>query len=179
LSVLQDGQSAAFAEQPIRFEETGGAVRRIIDGFHRDDEDQWVAELSCLHNQHIRHDPPWQERPWVVEEETRIGRIGSELDCPLCDRAELPAGLVLHRTAGPFDQDSLPKGLLEAHRVAARTWGRLRIASGKVIFKMEGNPPLEMTLEEGDSQHIPPLTPHSLTVVGPVQLSIDFFARPR
>ena len=25
----------------------------------------WVAELECGHTQHVRHDPPWTNRPWV------------------------------------------------------------------------------------------------------------------
>src|SRR5262249_8363555 len=24
----------------------------------------WVAELECGHNPHVRHDPPWECRPW-------------------------------------------------------------------------------------------------------------------
>ncbi|MET0349673.1 MAG: DUF3565 domain-containing protein, partial [Rhizobacter sp.] len=37
-----------------------------ITGFHQDDEQHWVAQLACGHNQHVRHDPPWQLRPWVI-----------------------------------------------------------------------------------------------------------------
>ena len=66
-------------------------MKRAIAGFHQDDQGDWVAELSCLHNQHVRHRPPFQERPWVVTEAGRAGRIGTELDCPLCDRGEPPA----------------------------------------------------------------------------------------
>jgi len=40
-------------------------VKREITGFHLDGERHWVAELECGHGQHVRHDPPWQLRPWV------------------------------------------------------------------------------------------------------------------
>jgi tellurite methyltransferase len=66
---------------------------------HQDEDGDWVAELSCLHNQHVRHRPPFQERSWVLEESGRVERIGAELDCALCDRAELPDGLRLVRRA--------------------------------------------------------------------------------
>ena len=66
-------------------------MRRTIEGFRRDGAGEWVAKLSCLHGQHVRHGPPFQERPWVVSEAGRAERIGAELDCPLCDRAQLPA----------------------------------------------------------------------------------------
>src|SRR5689334_1037053 len=46
---------------------------------------QWVAELECGHNQHVRHDPPYVERPWVVTEHGRRSRLGHELNCVRCD----------------------------------------------------------------------------------------------
>ncbi|HVQ45860.1 MAG TPA: DUF3565 domain-containing protein [Gemmatimonadales bacterium] len=57
---------------------------RLIVGFHQDQEGDWVAELECGHNQHVRHDPPWQERAWVLSSEGRGGRLGTRLICPLC-----------------------------------------------------------------------------------------------
>ena len=59
---------------------------RAITGFHQDPEDHWVADLECGHGQHMRHDPPWQVRPWVLDESSRRERLGSTLDCLRCDR---------------------------------------------------------------------------------------------
>lgn len=56
-----------------------------ITGFHQDEEGVWVAELGCGHQQHVRHDPPWQVRPWVTSPEGRAGRIGTLIDCRSCD----------------------------------------------------------------------------------------------
>lgn len=147
---------------------------RTIVGFHRDDEGDWVAELSCLHAQHVRHRPPFQLRPWATTEEGRAGRIGAELDCPLCDRAELPAGLRTARTAGPFDEATLPAGLRRDHRVAEGTWGRLRVLDGAVRFTMATTPPVDVRLAAGGSHAIPPAVPHALAVDGPVRLAVDF-----
>lgn len=61
-----------------------GPPERRITGFHQDDEGHWVAELECGHQQHVRHDPPWQVRPWVLDEVTRTARIGTLLACRLC-----------------------------------------------------------------------------------------------
>lgn len=63
-------------------------MKRKITGFHLDELDDWVAELECGHNQHVRHDPPWVQRPWVVTPEGRAGVLGRELDCKKCDRHE-------------------------------------------------------------------------------------------
>ena len=56
-----------------------------IVGYHQDDEQHWVAELECGHNQHVRHDPPWTNRPWVVTAEGRAQKLGALLPCKKCD----------------------------------------------------------------------------------------------
>ena len=65
------------------------ATRRIA-GFHQDEENHWVADLECGHSQHVRHDPPWQVRPWVITVEGRNGRLGTTLECRLCDGRSVP-----------------------------------------------------------------------------------------
>ncbi|MFK8018956.1 MAG: DUF3565 domain-containing protein [Pseudomonadales bacterium] len=60
-------------------------MRQAIGGFHLDEYDDWLAELSCGHNQHVRHNPPFIGRPWVVSEEGRTGMLGETLNCSLCD----------------------------------------------------------------------------------------------
>jgi len=59
---------------------------RAIVGFHTDDDGHWVAELACGHNQHVRHDPPWQNRPWVITEAGRRAALGQRLACRKCDQ---------------------------------------------------------------------------------------------
>jgi hypothetical protein len=63
--------------------EAPGVLRRIV-GFHQDDEQHWVADLECGHAQHVRHDPPWQIRPWVTTPEGRAAFIGTPLQCLKC-----------------------------------------------------------------------------------------------
>ena len=151
---------------------------RHITGFHRDDEGDWVAELDCLHTQHVRHQPPFQDRPWVLTEAGRAERLGTELDCPRCDRAELPPGLVVERTAGPFDETTLPAGLRRGHRLPAGTWGCLRVLEGSVGFWIGTDMAVEHHLDAGQTQPIPPEVSHELRPTGPVQLIVDFLRRP-
>jgi hypothetical protein len=44
-----------------------------------------VADLECGHAQHVRHSPPWVNRPWVARPEGRNGMIGAALNCKRCD----------------------------------------------------------------------------------------------
>lgn len=62
-------------------------MKQKISGFHLDSENHWVADLDCGHRQHVRHQPPWMERPWVLTEQGRRGFLGVELECKRCDEA--------------------------------------------------------------------------------------------
>ena len=70
-------------------------MKQPITGYHKDEECHWVAQLACGHNQHVRHDPPWVNRPWVVSEDGRESMIGFELDCKKCDEGALPIGTLV------------------------------------------------------------------------------------
>ncbi|MBP8184645.1 MAG: DUF3565 domain-containing protein [Pseudomonas sp.] len=56
---------------------------RLLD-FHQDAQGHWVASLSCGHTQHLRHQPPWQNRPWVLAAEQRQARLGKAFPCGWC-----------------------------------------------------------------------------------------------
>lgn len=60
-------------------------MKQPITGFHLDDESDWVAELACGHVQHVRHNPPWVERPWVVTQDGRASMLGQLLECKKCE----------------------------------------------------------------------------------------------
>ncbi len=60
-------------------------MQRHITGYHQDEENHWVAQLDCGHNQHVRHDPPWTNRPWVISPEGRARMLGTVLNCKKCD----------------------------------------------------------------------------------------------
>ena len=58
-------------------------VSRIV-GFHQDEDGHWVVDLSCAHTQHLRHQPPWQSRAWVLDAAERQRRIGEAFACGWC-----------------------------------------------------------------------------------------------
>jgi hypothetical protein len=64
-------------------------LRRCIIGFRSDPDEPgaWIADLACGHTQHVRHQPPFQERPWVLTPEGRARFVGTEIECSDCDEA--------------------------------------------------------------------------------------------
>lgn len=70
-------------------------MKQSIVSFHIDEHSHWVARLACGHHQHVRHDPPWMNRPWVTSESGRHAWIGYQLECKKCDEgqpADTPPG---------------------------------------------------------------------------------------
>ena len=57
-------------------------AKQPMIGYHLDEENHWVAELKCGHFQHVRHDPPWTTRPWVLTEQGRWSGVGLPGLCP-------------------------------------------------------------------------------------------------
>ena len=153
-------------------------MHRRMTGFHQDDAGDWVAELSCLHAQHIRHQPPFRDAAWIEDAHSRRQRVGQLLDCPLCDRAELPDGLQEVRTTAIWDRESVPPALLRSHQVAAGTWGLLRVERGWLRFHAETSPPLHVVVDATLPQPIPPEVEHHLELDGEVRFAITFLRRP-
>lgn len=89
LRELLDASDAPSAELAQAVHDAWSVVvKQPIVGYHLDDEGHWVAELACGHGQHVRHDPPWQVRPWVTTPEGRAKFLGFELECLKCERGE-------------------------------------------------------------------------------------------
>lgn len=62
-------------------------MQQTIIGFEQDEIGDWRAILACGHRQHVRHNPPLVDRPWVLTAAGRARFVGHVLDCVLCDEA--------------------------------------------------------------------------------------------
>ena len=148
-------------------------LRQIV-GFEVDDVGDWAARLDCRHRQHIRHQPPFRVAPWINDETERAERIGSALDCPLCDRCELPQDLTVHRTTATWDERTMPEALRRAHRLASGRWDRLRVTRGSLRFVARTDPVTDVVVDAERWQAIPPDVEHHIEPRGPTRFAIDF-----
>jgi tellurite methyltransferase len=114
----------------------------------------------------------------VLDADGRAARLGLPLECPLCDRAELPQGVHLVRTSRQWNQHTMPVGLTRAHRLAAGTWGRIVVYEGRLRFKAQTQPEVDTVLRAGWHQGIPPEVEHEVQPLGEVRFSIDFLSIP-
>lgn len=155
------------------------SVERRIIGFVEDEIGDWVAQLDCFHRQHVRHHPPFRSAPWVLDEAGRMSRVGTPLDCPPCDRAELPDGLVSNRVTATWDEQTMPAGLRRAHRVAPGTWGNIRVVEGALRFVAETQPRIDVVIAAGSTQAIPPDVVHEVEPQGSVRFFVEFLGQPK
>jgi tellurite resistance-related uncharacterized protein len=151
-------------------------VQRRIVAFERDDLGDWVALLDCHHRQHVRDRPPLWPAAWVLDDATREERVGSALDCPLCDRTEVPADLVVVRTTPLWDEHSMPQALRRSHRVASGVWGRLLVEQGRLRFVARTTPVVDVVVDHGHAQGIPPDVEHFIEPQGSARFSVEFLA---
>ena len=89
----------------------------------------------------------------------------------------LPDGLEHVRTTDIFDNDTVPAGLLRAHRVADGVWGRLVVHSGTVSFVFDDEPEHPITVSAGDAVAIPPARQHHLELHDAASFAVEFQRR--
>lgn len=141
--------------------------------FHQDSDGVWVAELSCGHAQHVRHEPPWQIREWTTTQAGRDAKVGAALDCPSCNMAKLPEGATAYERTRTrtFTDETIPAGLLRDHRTKPGTWAHLVIEEGKLEYACDRgtfvlNPDVRGVIE--------PQVPHHVRPIGPVRFHVVF-----
>jgi len=66
-------------------------VKRRVTGFHKDRVGDWAADLECGHTRHIRHQPPWANRPWLESKSGTEKFIGTEMECKTCEEIAMDA----------------------------------------------------------------------------------------
>ncbi|MDQ7059566.1 MAG: DUF3565 domain-containing protein [Ghiorsea sp.] len=101
--------------------------------------------MDCFHGQHVRHEPPFFNRPWSATAEGRASKLGKVLDCKRCDVLEFPKGLKEYKRTPEFTQDTIPKGLLKHHITKMGTWGKIN------VLQAIPSPVLENTLVKNPS----------------------------
>lgn len=149
-------------------------MQRAITSFHLDAVGDWVAELGCGHNQHVRHKPPFFPLPWAATAEGRASKLGSELHCVLCDRFELPAGYAPYKRTAELDQVSIPAGLLRDHSTKAGVWGVIHVLAGRLHYIVESPLAGEFFLDPATPGIVVPEVLHRVAPIGDVRFFVEF-----
>jgi len=152
-------------------------MKRAIVGFHEDDAGDPVADLDCGHGQHVRHRPPFINRPWVLSESGRAEMLGHELDCLRCDRMEWPETLVAYRRTAEFDERTLPAGLTRDHATKPGVWGRIHVVVGELRYTVSAPVSRSFRLAAPASGIVVPEIPHRVAPEGDVRFYVEFWRK--
>lgn len=149
-------------------------MERPIIGFGHDDTGDWVATLSCGHLQHVRHTPPFINRPWVTTEKGRKSKIGKNLNCVRCDRFEIPDSFVAYKKTPVFTEESLPAGLKSDHSTKTGVWGKIIVTGGKLRYCVAAlDTDVELSLNNPGI--VVPEVLHSVEPLGAVSFFVEFY----
>ena len=152
-------------------------MKRSITGFQLDPEGDWIADLDCGHGQHVRHRPPFINRPWTESGAGRDAMLGTDLECVRCDRMEWPEGLAAYRRTPEFDETTAPAGLKRNHTTRRGIWGRIHVLAGALQYHVDPPVNQSFSIAAGSSAIIVPDIPHRVDVTGEVRFFVEF-SRP-
>ena len=149
-------------------------MNRTVTGFRLDDLGDWVADLDCGHGQHVRHRPPFVNRPWVASAAGREAMLGTTLDCVRCDRMEWPEGFVAYRRTPEFDETTTPAGLRSEHATKRGVWARIHVVSGVLNYRVGAPIHRSFRVVTRSNAVIVPEVPHCVEPDGPVRFFVEF-----
>lgn len=152
-------------------------MQRSIVGFGVDAEGDPIALLDCGHPQHVRHRPPFVNRPWVTTEEGRRGMLGEKLDCVRCERFELPDHFVAFERTPELTEQTLPPAWLRGHTTGSGVWAKIVVSEGRLRYTVDM---LKTVVELGPDRIgiVVPEVPHRIEPVGNVRFFVELYRAP-
>ncbi len=87
---------------------------------------------------------------------------------------KLPDKISVYKKTDMFDQDSVPKGLLENHSTKEGVWGKINVIEGKLLYRIQSDPIEEVELSNEIFGVVEPQVLHSVTPIGTVKFFVEF-----
>lgn len=88
---------------------------------------------------------------------------------------ELPANVTLYKKTPEFDESSIPKGLLKAHRTKEGVWGKIIISAGRLEYKINEPESEIVILDKNKHGTIEPTILHEVKAAGKVKFYVEFY----
>ena len=88
---------------------------------------------------------------------------------------ELPNNVESYKSTKTFDEESIPKGLLNDHKTMSGVWGKIVIIEGKLRYVIKSTPTEEIFLDKEKFGVVEPEVLHYVEPVGSVRFFVEFF----
>ena len=152
-------------------------MKKRITGFHLDRFQEWVADLECGHGITMRHNPPYQNCPWIGSGKGRQEHIGNILECVKCDIPTLPGNVRLTKTSAVYHGESIPEEFTSGFIIADYdTWIKVVVTKGLLQFLIHVEPTVGFVLDEHLSGVIQPGVAHDIKpAMGEVEFFLEYY----
>jgi len=84
-----------------------------------------------------------------------------------------------YRQTPVFTQDTIPAGLLRAHRTAAGVWALIHVMEGRLLYRVNEPVVSETVIDSGRPGVIEPAVSHEVAPLGPVRFYVEFHRKRR
>ncbi len=150
-------------------------MKRQIVAFHLDPENDWVADLDCGHGQHVRHNPPFENRAWTTTEGGRKSKLGVRLNCVRCEELEFPEHFISYKKTAVFDADSVPTALTLSHSTKAGVWAKIHVLEGQLSYSIAQPLGKTFVLDSAHAGIVIPEVAHSVQPAASVRFYVEFY----
>ena len=86
----------------------------------------------------------------------------------------LPDNIVAYKQTPEFDENSVPKGLLNNHQTKEGVWGKIILLEGKLLYTIN-EPKEEIYLDSNNSGVVEPTVYHQVKPQGKVRFYVEFY----
>lgn len=150
-------------------------MEKKIVGFHVDEVGDWVADLECGHAQHVRHNPPWINRPWVLDREGRERSLGVLLDCLKCNMPAIPVSARQIDCSERIDQRVLVDQYAGVQHNNSGCWIKVAVSEGELVYQQVADNIKGYVIDTEFSAVIAPGERFSLSAKGAVLFQLHYY----
>ena len=91
----------------------------------------------------------------------------------------IPADCVAYKRTPEFNNETVPAGLLRAHRTKAGTWGRIVVLAGRLEYQITEPVAETLVLDPERSGVVEPEMLHSVAPLGDVRFYVEFLRQEK
>ena len=151
-------------------------MERVIQKFHLNRFQEWEADLECGHAVMMRHNPPYQNCPWIGTPKGRQEHIGDLTECVSCDMPSLPDNLKLVDTSPLYQRDSIPEEFGSGYVTEDGVWAKVVVKTGLLQFLINAEPSVGFVLDEQLYGVMKPGVGYAMKpAMGEVEFYIEFY----
>lgn len=88
---------------------------------------------------------------------------------------QLPSNIQAYKKTPEFNQDSIPKGLLNDHQTMQNVWGVIEILEGELEYIIQTDPVEVVKLSKRVKGIVEPQQSHHVKTNGPVRFYVEFY----